>query len=411
MARIRYSLLRLASALFACAALTAVLPAAASANLLGQLSSDIPLDPDEPFHAPRLPVLDHVLDPRGVDPASANPLAGIDNWFVDREWEPKWQQYLDYLYSGQNAKAEAMFKIAREPQFKWFGRWNERPGYEIRKYLVRVAEQQPGSVPSIAVMRHQGKGCKGGYTGGDAAEDARHRRWIDGFARGIGNARVVIAYEPDSLGTLDCLVGQRRRARLDNLRYGVDVLSKLPNATIYLEAGASDWEPARRTARQLRYIGIDKVRGFMLNVTHYDWTRNNIKHGLKISRRVGGKPFVISTSFNGRGPVHYRRWINRRKHLWKTVNVWCHPLKRGLGPRPTTATHHPKVDAYLYVGRPGYSGGRCNGGPLPVGRWWPHRARMFAKYATNWIRPPRGTRYGHRRRYPLVAVAGDQLGR
>ena len=36
------------------------------------------------------------------------------------------------------------------------------------------------------------------------------------------------------------------------LAYGVDVLSKLPNATVYIEAGASDWEPARRTARQLR---------------------------------------------------------------------------------------------------------------------------------------------------------------
>ncbi len=81
----------------------------------------------------------------------------------------------------------------------------------------------------------------------------------------------------------------------------MNALSQLPNATIYLEAGASDWEPAKRTAKQLRFIGIDKVRGFMLNVTHHDWTRSNIQHGLDISRRVGGKPFVINTSYNGRG--------------------------------------------------------------------------------------------------------------
>jgi hypothetical protein len=34
------------------------------------------------------------------------------------------------------------------------------------------------------------------------------------------------------------------------------------------------------------------------------------------------------------------------------------------------------------------------GGPLPVGSWFEERALMFGRYATDWIRPPRGTRYG-----------------
>ncbi len=222
---------------------------------------------------------------------------------------------------------------------------------------------------------------------------------------------MVIGFEPDSIGTIDCLAKHRRQARIDLLRYGVDVLSALPAATIYIEGGASDWEPAARTAKLLRLIGVAKVRGFMLNVTHYDWTANNIRHGLDISSRVGGKPFIISTSFNGRGPVHFRRWISRRRHLWRRVTVWCHPLRRGLGIAPTTRTHHPKVDGYFYIGRPGYSGGSCNGGPLPVGSWYGKRALMFGRWATNWIRPPRGTRFGHPRGLSLKAVAGDQLSR
>ena len=201
---------------------------------------------------------------------------------------------------------------------------------------------------------------------------------------------MVIGFEPDSLGTVDCLAHDRRKARLDVLRYGVNVLSQLPNATIYLEAGASDWEPAARTAKQLRYIGISKVRGFMLNVTHHDWTRANIQHGLEISRMVGGKHFIINTSYNGRGPLHYRKWINRAEHKWRTINVWCHPGLRGLGPAPTTATAHPLVDAYMYINRPGYSAGSCNGGPLPVGTWWAERALMYAEYATDWVSPPQG---------------------
>ncbi|MGH3995443.1 MAG: glycoside hydrolase family 6 protein, partial [Pseudonocardiaceae bacterium] len=301
-------------------------------------------------------------DRRGVDPSSPNPLAG-SSFFVDRSGTPQYDQYARYLQRGESHKAALVAKIALQPQFRWFGRWSENArggtASAIRAYLERVQREQPGAVAQVVSMRHQGKGCSKRYGGGGAAEDERTRRWYRDFASGIGDSRVVIGFEPDSLGTMTCLARSRRRARLDLLRYGVDVLSELPNATIYLEAGASDWEPAARTASQLRHIGISKVRGFMLNVTHYDWTASNIKHGLEISRLVGGKPFIISTSFNGRGPVHYRRWINRRMEIWRNVNVWCHPLRRGLGIAPTSQTHNPKVDAYLYIGRPGFSGGSC----------------------------------------------------
>jgi len=312
-------------------------------------------------------------DPRGVDPASPNPLAGL-KWFVDTQ-EHAWTQWISYRRRGMANEANLMWKIAREPRFRWFGKWT-RPNQKakLRRFLNRVQCSQPGTVPQMIVMRHQGKACNKRYAAGGRREDARQRHWYDNFVQAVGNARVVIGFEPDSLGTIDCLKKSRRKARLRTLRYGVDRLSTLPNATIYLEAGASDWESARRTAKQLRIIGIHKVRGFMLNVTHYDWTHKNIAHGLKISRKVGGKPFVISTAFNGRGPLHYRK-----PGRGKVTNVWCHPPNRGSGPRPTTQTGHPKVDGYLWIGRPGYSGGSCNGGPLPVGSWWAKRALMFAR--------------------------------
>jgi endoglucanase len=343
-------------------------------------------------------------DPRGVDPASPNPLAG-QRFFVDFKRQPAARSYRTLKRKGHRRAAALMWKVAREPKFQWFGRWNAASS-AIREFLERAARSQPGTLPLVTVMRHQGKGCHNRYDGGGAKEDARTRRWYRGFARGVGARRVAIAFEPDSLGTIDCLTRSRRLARMRLLRYGVDVLSKLPNATIYLEGGASDWEPAKRTAWQLRSIGIAKVRGFMLNATHYDWTADNIEHGLEISRLTGGKPFVINTAENGRGPVHYRHWIDRSRHLWRTINVWCHPLRRGLGIPPTTLTANPKVDAYLWINRPGYSGGSCNGGPLPIGSWWPGRALMFARYQTTWLRPPAGTKYGFRQRYSLRQLGG-----
>jgi endoglucanase len=329
------------------------------------------------------------VDPRAVDPTAPNPLRGL-RWYVD-PLEPAYRSYRIFAKRRRLQRAELMWRVASQPRFRWFGRWDTPVRRRVRNWLLCAAAVQPGAVPLMVVMRHQGKGCGGGYSGGGPAEDRRTRAWYRNFARAVGGARVIIGFEPDSLGTVDCLARSRRRARLKLLRYGVKVLSRLPRATVYLEAGASDWESPRRTAKQLRFIGIAKVRGFMLNVTHHAWTRASIRHGLVISRRVGGKHFIVNTSFNGRGPIHLRRGHRR-------INVWCNPPGRGLGMEPTTMTDHPLVDAYMWINRPGYSAGACNGGPAPVGAWWPERALMYARLQTNWLSPPRGTKNGFFRR-------------
>ena len=126
----------------------------------------------------------------------------------------------------------------------------------------------------------------------------------------------------------------------------------------------------------------------MLNATHYDWTRANIKYGVELSRRLGGKHFVINTAENGRGPIHKRLPNGRR------LTVWCNPPGRGLGPAPTTETSHPLVDAYLWVNRPGYAQS-CQGRKIG---WYPARALTYARNATDWETAPKGTVNGHFRR-------------
>jgi endoglucanase len=328
-------------------------------------------------------------DPRGVSAASPNPLEGLE-FYVDQE-SPSWLQWQAYRRSGQTGKANLIWKIAREPKNLWLGRFT-RPNFAVKVNRLIDAAKDQGTVPLFTVLRAESTSCGPNYTAGNAASDRATKAWYESLARVIGNERVVIAFEPDSLGTIKCIARSRQDDRLRVLAHGVDVLSKLPNATIYLEAGASDWEPAERTAAQLRRIGIAQVRGFMLNATHYDWVVNNIKHGLDISRRVGGKHFVINTAENGRGPVHYMQGGRR-------INIWCNPGLRGMGPPPTTDTAHPKVDAYLWINRPGYAQS-CQGRSI---EWHPPRALSYARYATNWIRPPKGSRFGHVERYPLKA--------
>jgi endoglucanase len=312
-----------------------------------------------------------------------NPLAGVRLYNdPDSQSMNAWRHY---NRTGQTHKADLVWRIAREPKAVWVGRFTS-PNFHVKVRRIFDTAHAQGAVPVLTVLRAQSTGCSPTYDGGGPAEDARTRAWYDDLARAIGGDRVVIAFEPDSLGTIDCHARSRRAARYRLLRYGVDRLSALPNATIYIEAGASDWEGASRMAKKLRRVGIAKVRGFMLNATHYDWTRANIAYGLKLSKLVGGKHFIINTAENGRGPIH-RRLPNGRR-----LTVWCNPPNRGLGPAPTTNTSNSMVDAYLWVNRPGYAQS-CQHRPIA---WYPKRALSYAKYATSWESPPPGTKDGFR---------------
>jgi endoglucanase len=302
-----------------------------------------------------------------------NPLLGQTWWDQNTKWNPTWNGYRSLMRRGRREDALKVLRLAETPQFKWFGMW-EQP---VIGKLRGMFEQAGDSVPLLAVFgdEHQGCGSPGTNTSGGLGQNTRYRSWIDQVARGIGSDEVVIAFEPDSLGLIECLRPSLRAPRLRALAYGVTALSKLPNATVYVEAGAPDWQDVRTMARKLRAVGVSRVRGFMLNATHHVTTAKNLRYGAKLSRAVGGKHFIVNTSHNGNGPLY------RNGHT-----IWCNPPNAAAGPLPTTDTRHPKADAFLWVERPGYSNGSCNGGPARVGAWWEQRAIQMVERAKWWRR-------------------------
>jgi endoglucanase len=76
--------------------------------------------------------------------------------------------------------------------------------------------------------------------------------------------------------------------------------------------------------------------------------------------------FVIDTSRNGQGPldasVYAAAPYNQPESVVSALNAanWCNPPGRGVGPRPTSTTGVPLVDAYLWVKIPGESDGSCD---------------------------------------------------
>jgi cellulase/cellobiase CelA1 len=65
--------------------------------------------------------------------------------------------------------------------------------------------------------------------------------------------------------------------------------------------------------------------------------------------------------------------------------IWCNPPNAAAGTLPTTKTGNGKVDAFMWVERPGFSNGSCNGGPAKVGAWWEKRAIQMVERA-KWFR-------------------------
>ena len=277
------------------------------------------------------------LDLRAADAAAPNPLVGT-KYFVDR-MEPAYMQWARWKRSGEYNKADTIWKLAREPRFRWFGRFTRpRMQKKVRGFLDRVQCDQPGSVPLMVVMRHQGRACSGGYLAGGVAEDRRTMKWYEDFAEAVGDARVVIAFEPDSLGTLDCLALHRRDDRLRMLRHGVDVLvraaerHRLPRGR---RLGLGARHAHRQAAAQHRHR-----QGARVHAQRDPPRLDALQHP--------ARPGDLAP--DGRQALHRQHELQRPRagplpqvdqpdrHIWRRINVWCHPGLRGLGPPPTTAT-------------------------------------------------------------------------
>ncbi len=266
--------------------------------------------------------------------------------------------------SGDAAGAQTLQRLAGRSHADWFGDpvpATVRTRVADRVRVVRAA----GALPVLVAYAIPQRDC-GGQSAGGIADEAGYRAWIAAFAAGIGAGPAAVILEPDALAQVDCLSPAAASARYAMLGFAVDQLSAV-GADVYLDAGNATWHPAADTAARLRLAGVDRARGFALNVANFDETADETAYGDAVVAALGGGAhFVVDTSRNGRGPA--------------AGNVWCNPPDRGLGIAPTGQTGDPRADAYLWIKVPGESDGACNGGPA-AGQWWLDYARGLASRA------------------------------
>jgi endoglucanase len=299
-----------------------------------------------------------------------------DNPLVGRPWgnyygdgDQAWRPY----ESSSGETRDLLGRIVLQPRSKWFGAWipdGEIEG-KVRDYIANAQDGDPDALVQLATFRMEPWEHAACRSVPSAAQAAGYRAWTDGLARGIGDAHVAITLQADGPFAL-CAPGGSR-AYSDLIRYSAQVLGKLPNAAVYIDAGAEDWlqGDVDEALDLLIPAGVQYVRGFSMNNTHYNSTELEVEFGAKVvealaARGIDDKHFVVNTSSNGKP---FRGYTYAGKGHFDNADV-CRSLDDTtcvtLGIPPTTRVADPAwgmsaenrisaakyADGYLWIGRP-----------------------------------------------------------
>ncbi len=143
------------------------------------------------------------------------------------------------------------------------------------------------------------------------------------------------------------------------LKNAVSTLTVDTGTSLYIDGGHSRWLSAAVLADRLRQVGVQKARGFSLNVANFYPTAEENTYGEAVSKLLGGTAhYVVDTSRNGRGPAA------------AATLSWCNPGGRALGSAPKAASGGAHGDALLWIKHPGESDGDCGRAEPAAGSWF-----------------------------------------
>ncbi|GAB3765189.1 hypothetical protein FB382_002169 [Nocardioides ginsengisegetis] len=314
---------------------------------------------------------DHTSAAAGpIIPLPGNPLAAHP-WGVylgpqDMAWEP-WTK-------ATGRKKELLDKIVLQPKAQWYGKWV--PDRDIADRIHKLVASATGGDPDVMVQMAIFRMVP--WEGNDrvcnrlptTAEVASYKKWVRNAAAAIGSTYVAMILQPDGPFALCAKNGSKLPSRM--IRYAAKTFSANPNTTIYIDAGAADWNRSNpKTALKiLMPAGISMVRGFAFNSTHYDSVAEEVEYGAAVAQALAekgilDKHFVVNTSSNGqpfrgytyKGPDFDNAYACQDKTQHHCVTLGIPPTTDvanpawglTLGQRLKAAAY---ADGYLWFGRP-----------------------------------------------------------
>ena len=307
-------------------------------------------------------------------PADDNPLAGrrlgVYKGLADQAWAP-------YLNAKGQEKA-LLGRIALTPKSKWFGAWvpDNQIGKKVRDYVSNSQAGDPETLVQMTFFRMVPWEAAVKKRDATEAEAASYRTWVDNAAKAIGSAHVALTLQPD--GPLALYQNPATSRATAMINYSARVLSALPNTSVYIEIGASDWPYGRAGVDQvMKFLvpsGVQYARGIALNGTHFTATPLDIQRSADViealnQRGITGKKAIINTANSGH-PWEFGSYkgpnIADDAPACKKATAPAQRTCVMLGIPPTTDVADPRwglsatsarlaekyVDGYIWFGRP-----------------------------------------------------------
>ncbi|WP_307815359.1 glycoside hydrolase family 6 protein [Streptomyces sp. 7-21] len=253
-------------------------------------------------------------------------------------------------------------RIASQPQATWISNYEPETVTE-EVSAVTSAASAAGQVPVLVSYMIPNRDC-GGASAGGAPDFPSYLAWAEDFAAGLGSDPAVVILEPDSIALTTCLDEAERAERFSALAEAADIIHAAnPEARVYFDAGHSTWHQPSGIAAELRDAGVlESGDGIYTNASNYNTTGSEVAFAEAVLAELGDPELgaVVDTSRNGNGPA--------------PDGEWCDPPGRLVGDNPTVNTGSERIDAYLWIKRPGELDG-CDG---PAGQFSPDKAYELA---------------------------------
>jgi endoglucanase len=242
----------------------------------------------------------------GSGVSAPRPLGATARFYVPPPSAAAAQQIARLGQSHAFRDAALLTAMEATPRAAWFvGGSPQEVEAAVHKVVLRAAQE--GEIPILAAYNIPYRDCAQNSAGG-ARDAGAYEAWIDGFVRGIGDAKAVVILEPDSLGiipnntrldgssdwcrpTLTSRQGDNGPApgatpaeRYALLASAIDRLASAPNALVYLDGTHSAWLPVGEGAYRLAKAGVARVQGFAVNVGNMQPTVDSIRFATLISK-------------------------------------------------------------------------------------------------------------------------------
>jgi endoglucanase len=227
--------------------------------------------------------------------ASSNALSPRTRFYNPSPCEARTEcgkQVKDLTRAGRYADALRVKRMGDSPHAAWFVDGTPREVERaVRRTVQRAAREH--EVPVLVAYNLPFRDCAQ-YSSGGAIDTTAYNAWIDGFARGIGDAKAVVILEPDGLGIIPYNTtiygaedwckptvtdengatipapGANPTERYAQLNHAVDALAaSSPRALVYLDGSHSGWLGVGEAAYRLATAGLARTKGFFLNVSNY----------------------------------------------------------------------------------------------------------------------------------------------